>query len=310
MNVIVDPKDTSVGAALTRALDYDGEDAAEFLKQVIRTQLTKQPELWAVGLKGYVTIPDATNMTEEMIDASRAVHLHYMDDETNGGASCESMVRHLNMGWPYTLKYLPDFMRDGGHLTKAGRAILCHSLTVAAFVDAKNFRKPPDRGQYEKLLGISEPTDAKILKRIAAEDLLAPVGYIAGESEYWLSGFTATLSYETAKGIKEVPIKCKVHPAVQIGKVKGIMVSALVARSDVPKEVRHLVKRQGTKIMFTVNQDKTILTGPYMIDRVEGNKAGRSQINCEKVDTFIVRRTQGEPIEDHSDLLRGADSQG
>lgn len=81
-----------------------------------------------------VLMPGPTTMTEQMVDATRPVHLHYMDG--NGGASGASMRRHIAMGWPWLADYYPEWFRTfEGHLTKADRAILCHALTVGAALD-------------------------------------------------------------------------------------------------------------------------------------------------------------------------------
>ena len=93
--------------------------------------------------KGMVVLPDADTMTEQMVDATRGLHLYYV--ESTGGVSCENMRTHLNRYAPWSAKYWPEwFKTDNGHLTKAGRSIVAHALTIGAWKD------PDARSNYFK----------------------------------------------------------------------------------------------------------------------------------------------------------------
>lgn len=93
--------------------------------------------------KGMVVLPDADTMTEQMVDATRGLHLYYV--ESTGGVSCENMRTHLNRYAPWSEKYWPEwFKTDNGHLTKAGRSIVAHALTIGAWKD------PDARSNYFK----------------------------------------------------------------------------------------------------------------------------------------------------------------
>jgi hypothetical protein len=84
--------------------------------------------------KGMVVLPDAEHMTEEMIDATRGLHLYY--SEGGSGVTCEHMRLHLRRYAPWSEKHWPVwFAEENDYLTKAGRAIVAHALTVGAFND-------------------------------------------------------------------------------------------------------------------------------------------------------------------------------
>lgn len=299
MNELIDPKDTSTAAALMRAVN-DSDDI-EFLKNVIRNQIQRCPELWKVGRNEFATVPTAEHMTEQMVDASRPVHLLY--ETTRGGVSCEEMIRHLNMGWPWTLKYIPPFMLEGGHLTKAGRAILCHSLTVAAYTDERNFKVKPTEQQIKDVQG-ERAVDEKILKEIErgiVDDIEnAPIG-IKDQSAHLLVGFMALMEYDLNGKIQQFPMRCQVHPAIELDGLTKKMVSVLINRSDVPREARSLVKRSGTKVMFTLATDNTVEQGPHTIDT--NGKPVRSAVRCLKIDSLICKqgvapKTQQQVVEE------------
>lgn len=285
MSELIDPKDVSAAAALMRAVE--GSDDVEFLKAVIRNQIKRCPELWQVGRPEFVTMPTAEHMTEDMIDASRPVHLLY--ETSRGGVSCEEMIAHLGMGWPWTLKYIPPFMLEGGHLTKAGRAILCHSLTVAAWADARNFKVKPSEQQIKDVQG-ERLADEKILKEIQraiVEDVADVDNARIGQEVHQLTGFVGLMEYDLNGKVQQFPMRCNIHPAIELdGKKK--MISVLVTRSDVPREARSLVKRTGTKIMFTLSPQNTVETGPYMVDTA--GKPARSAVRCIKIDSLIAKR--------------------
>lgn len=84
--------------------------------------------------KGMVVLPDAEHMSEAMVDSTRGMHLYYM--EAGGGVNCEQMRKHLSRYAPWAEKHYPQWFRDdNSHLTKAGRAILAHALTIGAHKD-------------------------------------------------------------------------------------------------------------------------------------------------------------------------------
>lgn len=93
--------------------------------------------------KGMVVVPDAEHMTEAMIDASRGLHLYYT--EAGAGVMCSHMRKHLMRYAPWTEKHWPQWFReDTSHLTKAGRAIVAHAVTIGAWQD------PDARAEYFK----------------------------------------------------------------------------------------------------------------------------------------------------------------
>ncbi|MNZ65349.1 hypothetical protein D3C78_835390 [compost metagenome] len=86
------------------------------------------PNLNKVG-KTHVIVPDANNMTEDMIDASRSLLLFGDSyDHMNAEKIREKMALR-----PWWARNMPDWFKEyKGHLTKAGRASLAYALTVAA----------------------------------------------------------------------------------------------------------------------------------------------------------------------------------
>lgn len=90
--------------------------------------------------KGTVVLPDAEHMSEAMVDATRGMHLYYM--EAGSGVNCSQMRKHLSRYAPWAEKHYPQWFRDdNSHLTKGGRAILAHALTIGA-------HKDPDAREY------------------------------------------------------------------------------------------------------------------------------------------------------------------
>lgn len=78
---------------------------------------------------GHVIIPHSEEMTEEMINASRGLLLWTDTFSTN---NAEAIRQQLALR-PWTERHLPQWFNElEGHLTKAGRAILAHHLTVEA----------------------------------------------------------------------------------------------------------------------------------------------------------------------------------
>jgi hypothetical protein len=96
---------------------------------------------WKQADAGMVIVPDAEHMTEAMVDASRGLHLYYM--EAGSGVRCDHMRKHLDRYAPWASKHYPQWFReDMGHLTKAGRAQIAHALTIGAYFD------PDARAEY------------------------------------------------------------------------------------------------------------------------------------------------------------------
>lgn len=90
--------------------------------------------------KGMVVLPDAEHMSEAMVDSTRGLHLYYM--EAGSGVNCEQMRKHLSLYAPWAEKHYPQWFRDdNSHLTKGGRAIVAHALTIGAHQD-------PDARKY------------------------------------------------------------------------------------------------------------------------------------------------------------------
>ena len=80
----------------------------------------------------HVVVPNAENMTEDMIDASRSLLLY---TDTFSTANIQSIRRKISLR-PWTARHLPKwFLETDCHLTKAGRAMLAYHLTLAAAID-------------------------------------------------------------------------------------------------------------------------------------------------------------------------------
>jgi hypothetical protein len=123
--------------ATLKAVLEDG-DTAEAIRMIdsIPTDLQPMNEV----AKGMVVLPDAEHMSEAMVDSTRGMHLYYM--EAGSGVTCEQMRKHLSRYAPWAEKHYPQWFRDdNSHLTKAGRAILAHALTIGA-------HKDPDAREY------------------------------------------------------------------------------------------------------------------------------------------------------------------
>lgn len=98
---------------------------------------------WKQADAGMVIVPDAEHMTEAMVDASRGLHLYYV--EAGIGVRSDHMRKHLDRYAPWAKKHYPQWFReDTGHLTKAGRAQIAHALTIGAYFD------PDAREEYFK----------------------------------------------------------------------------------------------------------------------------------------------------------------
>lgn len=78
---------------------------------------------------GHVIIPHSEEMTEEMINASRGLLLW---TDVSNTYDADKLRKQLSLR-PWTKRHLPQWFNEmEGHLTKAGRAILAHHLTVEA----------------------------------------------------------------------------------------------------------------------------------------------------------------------------------
>lgn len=130
----VEPKPQPMGEAWLEELrEAIAENRNSDALTIIDSMPAELQEIRKLG-KGMVVLPDAEHMTEEMIDATRGLHLYYM--EGGSGVSCENMRLHLRRFAPWSEKHWPVwFAEENGHLTKAGRAIVAHALTVGAFND-------------------------------------------------------------------------------------------------------------------------------------------------------------------------------
>lgn len=80
----------------------------------------------------HVIVPNADNVTEEMLDASRGVML-YTDVMNDHNAE---HVRKMLLADVHYAKYLPEwFLKMEGHMTKADRLHLIYALTLAGYSD-------------------------------------------------------------------------------------------------------------------------------------------------------------------------------
>lgn len=112
--------------------------------------------------KTHVVVPKPDFMTEDMVDASRALLL-YSDSLDN--MDIEQIRKHISRD-PWVRENLPDwFITGSGHLTKAGRAELAYHLTIQGAVNppkVKNVvnyvpvKKSNERPGFELLLHCSD----------------------------------------------------------------------------------------------------------------------------------------------------------
>lgn len=88
-------------------------------------------DLSKVG-KTHVIVPNAENMTEEMVDASRRLLLY---TDTYGSHKAEDIREQIGLH-PWVKRVLPEwFVKQQGHLTKGGRADLAYHLTLEAYLN-------------------------------------------------------------------------------------------------------------------------------------------------------------------------------
>ena len=87
------------------------------------------PKIMSKIGKTHVIVPDAENMTEDMVDASRSLLLYSDSFSSHDAPKIRNMIE--KRGW--VRRHLPEWFREEqGHLTKAGRAILAYDLTLKA----------------------------------------------------------------------------------------------------------------------------------------------------------------------------------
>lgn len=145
----IEPVDKLVEAILDHGVatmgSYSGADFFDSLKEKLEAGNVAEalfmldsipPELEAMKevTKGTVVLPDAEHMSEAMVDSTRGMHLYYM--EGGSGVTCEQMRKHLSRYAPWAEKHYPQWFREEtSHLTKGGRAILAHALTIGAHKD-------------------------------------------------------------------------------------------------------------------------------------------------------------------------------
>lgn len=191
--------------------------------------------------KGMVVLPDADNITEEMVDASRGLHLYYSTG-TNG-VNCDDMRKHLKRYSPWSEQFWPEWFRESNdHLTKAGRALLAYALTVAAY-----------QNPNAKQLYFDDASERNTSERMRVWDKPFHQGVQLTFKKP--SGVTGTL-------VEQFVIKRPFSQANLVGENRYQLV---LNRNDLPKDVRQHFKQQavrvnmmlleeGTKVEFTSTQ--------------------------------------------------------
>ena len=174
--------------------------------------------------KGMVVMPDADNITEEMIDASRGLHLYYSTDK--GGVNCEDMRKHLKRYSPWSEQFWPEWFRDSNdHLTKAGRALLAYALTVAAH-----------QNPNAKQLYFDTASERKTSERM----------------RIWDNPFhqSVQLTFKKPTGVTGARIEQFVikRPFSQANLVGENSYQLVLNRNDLPKEVRQHFKQQAVRV--------------------------------------------------------------
>lgn len=107
----------------------------------------------------HVIVPNADNVTEEMLDAPRGVML-YTDVMNDHNAE---HVRKMLLADTHYAKYLPEwFLKTEGHMTKADRLHLIYALTLAGYSDPE----PP----YVPKARAKKPDPQKFSLKIYLED--------------------------------------------------------------------------------------------------------------------------------------------
>lgn len=174
--------------------------------------------------KGMVVLPDADNITEEMVDASRGLHLYYSTDK--GGVNCEDMRKHLKRYSPWSEQFWPEWFRESNdHLTKAGRALLAYALTVAAH-----------QNPNAKQLYFDTASERKTSERMRIWD--NPFHQSVQLTFKKPSGVTGTL-------VEQFVIK---RPFSQANLVGENSYQLVLNRNDLPKEVRQHFKQQAVRV--------------------------------------------------------------
>lgn len=199
---------------------------------------TLPPELQAMNdvRKGTVVVPDAEHMTEAMVDASRGLHLFYVESGA-GAVSSPSMRRHLRMYAPWSEKHWPKwFAEDGDHLTKAGRAIVAHALTIGAYQD------PEARTQYFEVETTRKTRvwDNPIHQRIR----LTFTPLVMGES-FKDGGFVVHVPFLSAH-----PVTTEDSVAREVNRYE-----LRLNRSDIPKAFRGQFKTDAVTVVLELSGD-------------------------------------------------------
>lgn len=191
--------------------------------------------------KGMVVLPDADNITEEMVDASRGLHLYYSTDK--GGVNCEDMRKHLKRYSPWSEQFWPEWFREShDHLTKAGRALLAYALTVAAY-----------QNPNAKQLYFDDAGERNASERMRVWDRPFHQG--------------VQLTFKKPSGVTGAMVEQFVvkRPFSQANLVGENRYQLVLNRNDLPKDVRQHFKQQavrvnmmlleeGTKVEFTSTQ--------------------------------------------------------
>ena len=233
--------------ALVNLGTYTGADFFQAIKDAIAEGRaddvglmidTLPPELQAMNdvRKGTVVVPDAEHMTEAMVDASRGLHLFYVESGA-GAVSSPSMRRHLRMYAPWSEKHWPKwFAEDGDHLTKAGRAIVAHALTIGAYQD------PEARKQYFAVETTRKTRvwDNPIHQRIR----LTFTPLVMGES-FKDGGFVVHVPFLSAH-----PVTTEDSVAREVNRYE-----LRLNRSDIPKAFRGQFKTDAVTVVLELSGD-------------------------------------------------------
>lgn len=204
--------------------------------------------------KGFVTIPDAENMTEAMVDASRGMHLYYIDN--GSGVSHQRMREHLARYAPWSEKHYPEWFRqEDGHLTKAGRAILAHALTIGAYRDPEAKRHYFDMADAKPRVRLwDNPIHQRI--RLTFKPMVMGEVFDGG-------GFVIHQRFLAARPVAHEELNAQ-----------GISRFELILnRSDIPKQHRGMFKSNALKMTLDlVNEGKEVQFGPVeLFTKVESS---------------------------------------
>ncbi|MNI19927.1 hypothetical protein D3C76_25710 [compost metagenome] len=162
--------------------------------------------------KTHVIVPDAENMTEDMIDASRSLLL-YSDTFSTSNAP---EIRHAMSLRKWTADNLPDWFKESNnHLTKGGRAALAYHLTLQAALNP-----PKEDEKYFK------KTDPILLKDYGFELVLSANGH----------NLSIAQAFETLWSKKE----------------NGQMFDLQINRHQLPDEWKTFFRKQAIEISGTI----------------------------------------------------------